>query len=1110
MSSPHNQPVVEDIVSAFKTTQNQSWSMFNDKLGNIPVKDCKKKDIFKSENPIELSDKDISVFGVVPRLEELTLISCNKCSMVVKRDCIHYHYDRRHSNPNNDFSLENFIMPNAKTRMRKRQKGNGRKTSEKKIIADEDIEPVIEKIKTKINEEEFKEIQKINQMKIKDENEILFADNEYNVNLITSYNPSTSFGHLDYGIKSWKSSFPDFVNHIINEKMTKGDNKDFNKSSAVSPTSDTKELKRNKLCLTIVREKNGFGCIITPSKLNNLKYTQEQINYFSNVNPNEVLSEDEPIEKSINVHKHNDQLPSVLQEQTKCTSNIYSSPFISNEHSNNSTNCKESSIVPIDFIENTSDTMNNKCSTNITTIDQSSSASLNVNEEIKIIPSENYSNVVCDESEGNDKINDNSQLLCYQLSSGLQSNKEREIFTSSKYKYLNVTGDKSSSGFVANNDYQLTELPEPLEITSNPKYLDVNEDNCERKDYSEIDFSESKFKLLNNETQAQLSPNNKNLGVTNRYSCITITNNDNLSTLPFNIKEGKQFTHNNKTVTNNENSDNTVTDTDNTLTGFDQPLMTVDFEEESKPLKLVEYIDDDGDDCGSKYEHCYQLSTEYSNEVVVPLSSKFNYVLSDDEENVVIDDCKNNSSFLCESRNNEEETNCTSSNSDLISSESYDNSLNNCDKSTTELLDNEGNSKSTVIHYLNSVTDNFENDYYQLPSELSNNEAQPSFSQNPKYPSNISYTDSDNCVINNVHSSNVSSEIKEDTNSLKNACASNRIDENSNKSVTNDDYMTVIDLQGIIKKTKSIQANVIVKRMNRKQFIDFVTKIDESHVALDDKSKYNQTNLSLECLDCYKTNEVFLDDCVPINSNKNEDISNAPNCSCAQIATNKSVSSSISPVISSAQNAKFPVNNFTPVSSNAQINNTVIFTSAEEELMLIGSDECDHYIPNSSNNLSCSQKFPKSVNSQNEHLSNPLTHSSKITENYLPKNNDKVYNSEPYADNSKPNENIFYRNIINGSTPHLDKNQVICKDLLKKNITENISFIENYNSYSNVGIEPKIKKNLKRRAVGQIADDKENHSRWTGTGYKKLKRLEFVMRKRTYSDESDNNDNVDE
>lgn len=127
MSSSSKQTVVEDIVSVFKTTQNQSWSMFNDKLNNVSNKNSKNKDPAKSKSKITLSSDDIYVFGLVPRLDKVILVSCNKCEMVVKRDCIHNHFYNRHCSSNvshseaDKCSVVNFLCT-AKTNKNKKLK----------------------------------------------------------------------------------------------------------------------------------------------------------------------------------------------------------------------------------------------------------------------------------------------------------------------------------------------------------------------------------------------------------------------------------------------------------------------------------------------------------------------------------------------------------------------------------------------------------------------------------------------------------------------------------------------------------------------------------------------------------------------------------------------------------------------------------------------------------------------------------------------------------------------------------------------------------------------------------------------------------------------------
>lgn len=258
MSSLHNQPVVDDIVSAFETSQNQSWSIFNNKLGSTPIKDCKKKDIFKSENPIELSDEDIPVFGLVPRLEKLILVSCNKCSMIVKRDCIHHHYNRRHNNSENDnFSLQRFILPTVKINKHKKQKLNNiRKLPEKKIIITGDIDPVVQTIKTEFDELEYERLKEINQAKIKVENEMQCED-ENDVNLgMESCNPSTSYNVFNWNLQSCTQNLAKLPDQRINDKITDYD-KDIDK---LSPN-----IKEEFQINTYIKDENNY--VTNSSKL---------------------------------------------------------------------------------------------------------------------------------------------------------------------------------------------------------------------------------------------------------------------------------------------------------------------------------------------------------------------------------------------------------------------------------------------------------------------------------------------------------------------------------------------------------------------------------------------------------------------------------------------------------------------------------------------------------------------------------------------------------------------------------------------------------------------------------------------------------------------------
>lgn len=111
MSSHQNQSSVEYCISSFKTTQKQSWSKFDAMMKSSTT--IKKKKIPKQENHIQLTNEDdIHVFGLIPRLDNLTLISCSLCYMVILRNCMHTHFENRHKNESNEdkFSVCKFIM----------------------------------------------------------------------------------------------------------------------------------------------------------------------------------------------------------------------------------------------------------------------------------------------------------------------------------------------------------------------------------------------------------------------------------------------------------------------------------------------------------------------------------------------------------------------------------------------------------------------------------------------------------------------------------------------------------------------------------------------------------------------------------------------------------------------------------------------------------------------------------------------------------------------------------------------------------------------------------------------------------------------------------------
>ncbi|KAL5233780.1 hypothetical protein ACI65C_001190 [Semiaphis heraclei] len=268
MPSPKKQTVVDDIVSVFQTTQNQPWSVFSEKLKNVSNKDLKQNDPTKSENTITLSSDDIPVFGLVPRLDKVMLVSCNECAMIVKRDCIHSHFYRRHNNSHSEtdrFSLANFLCT-VKTNKNKKLKMTVRKPAEKKIHECEKVNSGVKEIKTEFDEEEYERLLKTNRAKIKQENTTEYV-NHHDVEMATtSCKPSTSSDVFDWDVKPCMKSLAldQCINHKINEKIIEH-NTDFNKCSPV--TLDNKEDLWSNKYLKIQNIDHTISRVASPSEL---------------------------------------------------------------------------------------------------------------------------------------------------------------------------------------------------------------------------------------------------------------------------------------------------------------------------------------------------------------------------------------------------------------------------------------------------------------------------------------------------------------------------------------------------------------------------------------------------------------------------------------------------------------------------------------------------------------------------------------------------------------------------------------------------------------------------------------------------------------------------
>lgn len=311
MSSLHNQPDVEDIVSAFEAAQNQPWSNFSDKVGGIPIKDCKKKDIFKSENPIELTDEDISVFGLVPRLEKLSLVSCNKCSMIVKNDCIHHHYNHRHNNPENDlFSVAQFIIPNVKTNKHKRPKLNVRKLPEKKIIDGVNIDPIVQGIKSEFDQVEFERISELNRATEQQGNIIQYDDESTSVNLALHCTPGTSY----FNELCTQSSVQYSNQNEVNDLMTDF-NEDFTKSVNI-----VKELQ-NKKCVDDTDDSINKDTVHCITKVEFNEKRKRRIDSTNYINDDEEFFENNHPKKKYHLFplKQNSREPSLHKTSKSCS-----------------------------------------------------------------------------------------------------------------------------------------------------------------------------------------------------------------------------------------------------------------------------------------------------------------------------------------------------------------------------------------------------------------------------------------------------------------------------------------------------------------------------------------------------------------------------------------------------------------------------------------------------------------------------------------------------------------------------------------------------------------------------------------------------------------------
>ncbi|KAL4089304.1 hypothetical protein QTP88_024360 [Uroleucon formosanum] len=316
MSSPSKQSVVENIVSVFETTQNQSWSMFSDKLNNVSNKNSKKKDPAKSENTITLSSDDIPVFGLVPRLDKVMLVSCNECAMIVKRDCIHSHFDRRHNSNNvshseaDKFSLVNFLCT-VKTNKNKKLKMTVRKPPEKKINGREKVNTVVKEIKTEFDEVEYERLLKTNRAKIKQENITTEYRDRHDVDMAkTSCNPSTGSGVYDWDVKPC-------IKNLVLEQCT---------DLKVNDKTIKHDKDSSKILSVSLGNKEDLPC----KKYSNIQNFEHNVNYVTSSGQLLKLDQNQIMNRKVNI-----DFTSLMNDgEIKChkKNSIYKSKYKKSSH----------------------------------------------------------------------------------------------------------------------------------------------------------------------------------------------------------------------------------------------------------------------------------------------------------------------------------------------------------------------------------------------------------------------------------------------------------------------------------------------------------------------------------------------------------------------------------------------------------------------------------------------------------------------------------------------------------------------------------------------------------------------------------------------------------
>lgn len=1135
------QPIMEDIVSVFESTQNQPWSVFSDKLNSISNEKCKTKNVFKSENPIQLSLKnDYRVFGLIPRLEEFKLLSCKKCKMIVKEDCLLHHYNRRHNSGNDNFSLRHFLRPTINSNKHKRQKLNVRKLTKTKLMNGKIIDPVVQEIKTEFDEVEFERLSKLKLEKLEGFSKIKLEKLEEFSNI--------KLEKLE-GLSNIKLEKLDGLSKIKLEKIEKLEKIKLEKIERLS-----------KIKLEKIENKNVCN---NNSHLNFVIETCRPVSSNFGLDwgsKNSVFYDDDKIEEhDVQSNKLSTKLP---DEKVK----LHCQKYGNFNNSDNTVNYIISSydLLPKQLIFN--DELKSNMLLNLTNEDKFKNklhdkskipycifGGLSNKESIKF-RKDYYSDIIRDNKVFNDvthnqysidgKINRFKTAYCQLSSSLLKKNKIPFI---SKCN-LDDNYDKSSCDYFTNSLPPLSN-GDHFKNTSSTNYSDVTSNEDENNEI--VDDSQNKcYKLLNNIEKTNYTSNkcsdvtsdksslngvirfykpftglsrlkkkntimykkyldvgdkngieppfNKKLttfpssniypkGTSVKYTENTVASSYSSSILPYSIKEVSKLPQSNgySVAMFNKYSDNGVA-------SYGQQLVTplIDVIKSPNPSLLTECKRYKVDDIYSHHKYCHKFKS------------------GNDKENYKINEqFLNNYALLMSIIQNDQEKTIppiVTESSVFTNNENSDDIFSIFDDSTTAYLDNTEESKPKLgfDYSINTIKEDDDDDtsdtqsntydknkcYYL--SEFINSDISPLILSNYDY-SDLNNDDSDDSVTSCDQSSVASLDIIDDSQTfLSTVTYSNAMFDESFDSDTSQSTSESLD---VMKETKSTQTDLCLEDEDYEPSRNYMSEVGVSLIQLlndvDNKTYCTST-------DTFVDSEEVSDNChVPVNSNSNDEIvENYINSSNDQISKD-SIDGCI-PLKSSAIVSESFVNGFTTVSSIAKIiNNTIIPISTDkcrENYELFDNDAAnDHYTSNSSQNTSDYQQIPSNSDNQNDKFPNHLTHSPIID------NNDKVYKSETCTGIQSDHNNTHH----NANGPY---HPIFQKYSKKTAVEKNFAYGKNYKIDTTV---VKIKKNLKRNAV-EVADDKENHKLWKYGTFKKRHKVEFVVRKVMCSDESKYNDKV--